>query len=45
MLTDDIADNKAIGREGARHLREGSGKEKLNVLTHCNTGALATAGL
>ncbi|KAI9469397.1 S-methyl-5-thioribose-1-phosphate isomerase [Coemansia mojavensis] len=40
MLADDIADNQAIGRHGAAFLGEG----KTKVLTHCNTGALATAG-
>jgi methylthioribose-1-phosphate isomerase len=36
---DDVAVNEAIGRHGAGLLREGD-----RVLTHCNTGALATAG-
>ncbi|XP_008786516.1 methylthioribose-1-phosphate isomerase [Phoenix dactylifera] len=45
MLTDDVADNKAIGFHGASFLPcqlKDSGK--LSVLTHCNTGSLATAG-
>lgn len=36
---DDLAMNKAMGQNGATFL---SGKRK--VLTHCNTGSLATAG-
>ncbi|GFS33759.1 NagB/RpiA/CoA transferase-like superfamily protein [Actinidia rufa] len=45
MLTDDVASNKAIGSYGAsliqnqlKHLN------MLSILTHCNTGSLATAG-
>jgi methylthioribose-1-phosphate isomerase len=36
---DDVAANHAMGRMGAALLTPGSG-----VLTHCNTGALATGG-
>ena len=36
---DDIAANHAMGRLGAELIEPGSG-----VLTHCNTGALATGG-
>jgi methylthioribose-1-phosphate isomerase len=36
---DDISINESIGRHGAELLRDGD-----RVLTHCNTGALATAG-
>lgn len=39
ILDEDIAMNKAIGRHGASLLKEGQ-----TVLTHCNAGALATAG-
>jgi len=35
----DIQTNRAIGRAGAAFLADG-----VRVLTHCNTGALATAG-
>ncbi|KAF3948962.1 hypothetical protein CMV_025101 [Castanea mollissima] len=45
MLKDDVASNKAIGSYGARvlqHLLKDS--KKLSILTHCNTGSLATAG-
>ncbi len=36
---EDIAINRSMGRHGQRLLRNGS-----TVLTHCNAGALATAG-
>jgi len=39
MHVEDIAANKAMGRHGAALLPERGG-----VLTHCNAGALATAG-
>ena len=39
MQEEDVADNKALGRFGAELLRDGD-----TVLTHCNAGALATAG-
>ena len=39
MLTEDIAINEAMGRHGAALLPSVGG-----VLTHCNAGALATAG-
>lgn len=45
MLDRDIADNKAIGTHGANAILtsiEGDGP--VRVLTHCNTGSLATAG-
>lgn len=39
MLTDDVADNKAIGFHGASFLpHQLKDSEKLSVLTHCNTG-------
>ncbi|KIW71970.1 S-methyl-5-thioribose-1-phosphate isomerase, variant [Phialophora macrospora] len=53
MLVDDVSDNKAIGEHGARWIEENTvaGKKRkadssqqLQVLTHCNTGSLATAG-
>ncbi|XP_020613351.1 methylthioribose-1-phosphate isomerase-like [Orbicella faveolata] len=44
MLAKDISDNKAIGRFGAAHVLQQVGVDKLKVLTHCNTGSLATAG-
>ncbi len=39
MLVEDIRINRAIGAHGAVLLKDGS-----RVLTHCNAGALATAG-
>ncbi|KAI4344621.1 hypothetical protein L6164_011826 [Bauhinia variegata] len=44
MLEDDVASNKAIGSYGASFLQQHSEKPKFSVLTHCNTGSLATAG-
>ncbi|KAL9116871.1 MAG: hypothetical protein Q9187_006599 [Circinaria calcarea] len=48
MLIHDVLDNKNIGRHGASWILDNSGKassgEKISVLTHCNTGSLATAG-
>jgi len=45
MYHDDIAGNKKMGEFGRDRLLCGaSNKEKINVLTHCNTGSLATAG-
>eukprot|EP00056_Hartaetosiga_gracilis_P014257 m.240122 g.240122 ORF g.240122 m.240122 type:complete len:364 (+) comp14541_c0_seq1:39-1130(+) len=44
MMAADIADNRAIGKHGAEailsHVKEG---ENVHILTHCNTGSLATA--
>ncbi|XP_058213474.1 methylthioribose-1-phosphate isomerase [Rhododendron vialii] len=45
MLKDDVTSNKAIGSYGAiflQHQLEDS--KRLSILTHCNTGSLATAG-
>lgn len=45
MLNDDVSDNKAIGSHGASFLlKQIKDSERLSVLTHCNTGSLATAG-
>lgn len=49
MLAEDIATNKALGAYGATDILEKwSSKKKdltkIKVLTHCNTGSLATAG-
>ncbi|KAJ8919084.1 hypothetical protein NQ315_012069 [Exocentrus adspersus] len=44
MLAKDIADNRAIGKYGAKEiLSRVSGDSLVRVLTHCNTGSLATA--
>ncbi|XP_053168940.1 methylthioribose-1-phosphate isomerase isoform X2 [Hemicordylus capensis] len=44
MLDKDLKDNRSIGEHGARHLLQQAGQDKVIVLTHCNTGSLATAG-
>lgn len=45
MLMADINDNKAIGSNGAKFiLCQNQKRQNLHVLTHCNTGSLATAG-
>lgn len=45
MLEKDISDNENIGNYGAEALINiNPGVDKLNILTHCNTGSLATAG-
>lgn len=46
MLQKDISDNMAIGASGAEAILTNlpSGEGTVRVLTHCNTGSLATAG-
>lgn len=44
MLQKDIADNRAIGEYGASAILNDADKDVVSVLTHCNTGSLATAG-
>lgn len=45
MLQKDIDDNLAIGANGAEAiLSRGSRDGPISILTHCNTGSLATAG-
>ena len=47
MLEDDVRDNRAIGHHGAARVLSAAGgapSEGAVVLTHCNTGSLATAG-
>jgi len=44
MLERDVSDNKAIGKFGAEAVLQKTGKEKVNMVTICNTGSLATAG-
>ncbi|CAO3589392.1 unnamed protein product [Absidia cylindrospora] len=45
MLVDDVQDNKNIGKFGADFIVNNVGNSKdISVLTHCNTGSLATAG-
>ncbi|XP_028679183.2 methylthioribose-1-phosphate isomerase [Erpetoichthys calabaricus] len=44
MLEKDVSDNKKIGNFGAQHILSGISQGKVTILTHCNTGSLATAG-
>eukprot|EP01089_Gocevia_fonbrunei_P011791 TRINITY_DN2597_c0_g2_i2.p1 TRINITY_DN2597_c0_g2~~TRINITY_DN2597_c0_g2_i2.p1 ORF type:complete len:408 (-),score=90.50 TRINITY_DN2597_c0_g2_i2:23-1153(-) len=44
MLEDDVASNKSMGNFGADILTSLVKDKPLKVLTHCNTGSLATAG-
>ncbi|OQO07483.1 Methylthioribose-1-phosphate isomerase [Cryoendolithus antarcticus] len=44
MLVDDVSDNQAIGKHGAAWITKTAGEGQVSVLTHCNTGSLATAG-
>ncbi|GLZ05142.1 methylthioribose-1-phosphate isomerase [Actinomadura sp. NBRC 104412] len=44
LLEEDVRGNRAIGRAGADWILARSGDRPLRVLTHCNAGALATAG-
>jgi methylthioribose-1-phosphate isomerase len=39
MIDEDIATNKRIGEHGAAFISDGD-----NIITHCNAGAIATAG-
>ena len=43
ILDDDIATNKSMGRNGAEHILKNV-SDKATILTHCNTGSLATGG-
>ena len=42
MLQKDIEDNMKIGQFGSEHILKTTGETKVKVLTHCNTGSLAT---
>uniref|UniRef100_A0A7C8ZRD7 Methylthioribose-1-phosphate isomerase n=1 Tax=Opuntia streptacantha TaxID=393608 RepID=A0A7C8ZRD7_OPUST len=45
MLEEDVASNKAIGSHGASCFQSQlKDDKKMSILTHCNTGSLATAG-
>ncbi|ENN76653.1 methylthioribose-1-phosphate isomerase [Dendroctonus ponderosae] len=45
LLEKDITDNQSIGDNGAKEiLSRVSGDSQVRVVTHCNTGSLATAG-
>ena len=42
MLQKDIDDNVKIGSFGRNHIMKSASEAKVKVLTHCNTGSLAT---
>ncbi|KAK4553297.1 S-methyl-5-thioribose-1-phosphate isomerase [Recurvomyces mirabilis] len=44
MLISDVSDNQGIGKYGAEWIEKQAGGGQVSVLTHCNTGSLATAG-
>ncbi|XP_062454459.1 methylthioribose-1-phosphate isomerase [Rhea pennata] len=44
LLQKDLEDNRSIGAHGARHILQHVPCAAVTVLTHCNTGILATAG-
>jgi methylthioribose-1-phosphate isomerase len=44
FLREDVEDNMAIGEHGYRYLKSQYPLSMITVLTHCNTGSLATAG-
>jgi len=44
VLEEDVKTNRAIGNHGAKRILEITKREKVRVLTICNTGSLATAG-
>jgi len=44
VLEEDVAANRAIGVHGAQWICARVPRRPLRILTHCNTGALATAG-
>jgi len=44
MLETDVDDNKRIGKFGAEDIVSRLNGENAKILTHCNTGELATAG-
>ena len=42
MLQNDIDDNMKIGNFGREHIMKSFTDGKIKILTHCNTGSLAT---
>ena len=44
MFPDDVAVNKTMASHGSEHILNKYKQEPVKVLTHCNTGSLATAG-
>ncbi|CAG8722461.1 12206_t:CDS:2, partial [Gigaspora rosea] len=43
MLFDDLKDNNNIGKYGVEFILR-NGDKRISVITHCNTGSLATSG-
>lgn len=43
VVADDEAANRQLARTGANWILERTGLERVRVVTHCNTGALATS--
>ena len=43
-LVNDVSDNLAIGDYGTKDILSKKKNDKVRILTHCNTGSLATAG-
>lgn len=43
IITEDEKANRELSRLGADWILQASGKDKIRVVTHCNTGALATS--
>ncbi|XP_071795837.1 methylthioribose-1-phosphate isomerase-like [Asterias amurensis] len=44
MLISDVKCNQSLGHHGAQHILQHCQQGKICVMTHCNTGSLATAG-
>lgn len=44
MLPHDITVNKMLSKFGAEHILGLFNDQPVDILTHCNTGSLATAG-
>lgn len=46
MLSKDVEDNKQLSEHGAKHIIQHIPltNKGYSILTHCNTGSLATAG-
>lgn len=43
VVEEDEQANRALSRHGADWLQEHIGRDRLRIITHCNTGALATS--
>lgn len=43
IVAEDEAANRQLARLGADWIQEATGRDKVRVITHCNTGALATS--